>query len=99
MSNYLLTIYGGHMHIPDDYDQFYAELDARTEFPCEICGEACTLHGDNNYCDVCQERIDREEQEAETVRDLPILRPIEQRPVELNAVLWQEWKRLAEKMS
>ena len=80
----------------DRYDEPLFEID---EVCCEICGKACTLHGDNNWCDVCQERIDREEQEAETVRDLPILRPIEQRPVELNAVLWQEWKRLAEKMS
>ena len=49
----------------DRYDEPLFDSD---EVCCEICGEACTLHGDNNYCDVCQERIDREEQEAETVR-------------------------------
>lgn len=80
-------------------DRFDEPLFDSDEVCCEICGEACTLHGDNNWCDACQAKVDREEQEAETVRDLPILRPIAQRPVELNAVLWQEWKRLAEKMS
>jgi len=29
---------------------------------------------------------------------LPVLKPIEVKPVELNAQLWAEWKRIAEKL-
>jgi tRNA isopentenyl-2-thiomethyl-A-37 hydroxylase MiaE len=31
--------------------------------------------------------------------EIPVLEPITVRPVELNAVLWDEWKRIAEKMA
>lgn len=81
----------------DEYHQdepFFTEDECR----CEICGEVCELEGDANYCDSCEAQVDREESEAETVRDLPVLRPIPERPVELNAKLWSEWKRLAEKL-
>jgi hypothetical protein len=89
---------GGDMSILDqDYHPYH--FTERREVMCEICKQPCVLHHDNSYCDECQERIDREEQEAETVRDLPILRPIAQRPVELNAVLWQEWKQSVSKRS
>jgi hypothetical protein len=84
--------------LDQDYDKFYAELDAREAAgiaPCEICGKPTKLYGDANYCPQCQARVDLEEQEADTVRALPILQPITERPVELNAKLWAEWKSMA----
>jgi hypothetical protein len=86
-------------HIPDDYDQFYAELDAaeaRGEAPCEICGKRCVLQGDNNYCVPCQRQVDLEEQNADTVV-IPILQPITIRPVEINHELFAAAKRIVSK--
>jgi predicted amidophosphoribosyltransferase len=37
-------------------------------------------------------------QDGKDEDDIPVLQPITVRPVELNAQLWSEWKRLAEKL-
>jgi hypothetical protein len=96
---------------PTDYDQDYALADLLgAPCLCEICKQECTLDGDNNYCTACQELVDaldanealscadvvRILQDEVARRDLPLLQPITVRPVELNAKLWAEWKRIAE---
>jgi hypothetical protein len=84
------------MNPPDDYDQAWLEADRERIVLCDDCKQDYPVDGDD-VCAGCRILRDIEET-AETVRDLPILKPIEQRPVELNAVLWREWRRISEKM-
>jgi hypothetical protein len=80
---------------PDALDLILAELLPAPIF-CELCGRECQLHDDNNWCDECEARTEAEE--AAMLAELPLLEPITARPVELNAQLWAEWKRIAEKL-
>jgi hypothetical protein len=79
----------------DRFDEpFFVEKDFEPH-RCERCAKSLSVEG-SDYCLACGE-LEAAEEAAATVA-LPILQPIPERPVELNAVLWQEWKRLAEKL-
>ena len=96
-------------HIPTDYDQDYAAMDlAGDSIPCTVCRNAPAT--DEDYCAACAELVaalDANEalscadvirilQDEVARRDIPLLQPITVRPVELNAKLWAEWRRIAE---
>jgi hypothetical protein len=83
-------------------DELYFETSPR----CERCGDYDCVSGNAIFCDRC---VALEEAEAAVVEqmdryiagelpEIPVLEPITVRPVELNAALWQEWKRIAEKL-
>jgi hypothetical protein len=78
--------------LPDEAEPFFRE-DSYEPHKCEICHKSLSVEG-SDYCLACSEL-----EAAEEAAALPVLQPIEQRPVELNAVLWKEWKSIAEKMS
>lgn len=80
--------------LPDEAEPFFRE-DSYEPHRCEICQKSLSVEG-RDYCLACAAIEDAEEAAA---RALPVLKPIEQRPVELDAKLWSEWKRIAEKMS
>jgi hypothetical protein len=85
------------MHIPDDYDQFWSDFDQAKFYRCERCHKSLAADGDD-YCVGCRAQIDHEESLEETMPSIPVLQPIIERPVELNAQLWAEWKKIAERL-